>query len=339
MSNTGTIRHYEVLQRQIIDFQKEKGRTYHITDVDHTFYKEFVEYLIEKHGNTNNTIQRKQGKLCTMITAGAKILKLKNISIDVNETYLVKTVKAARFPLQPQEIMHLQNKYLETSHMQLQIQLAEANSELDNLRMHKAGPTFIEKAVSAVFKLQKQLYYRKLLAAFLLSNETGLRLSDVLQLKPQHIKTHVSDNELIHVIDVTAIKSDKLNNTPISKFAGDILDEYTADDNSPYFQFTSVFLHALSKSLKLVFKNYEMNRICEVVRKQGSKTSRESKPLHEVISFHMARNTYITRMLASGVAPVHVQHNVGHKKLETTMLYFRDEEITRWKKTLEIQDK
>lgn len=84
---------------------------------------------------------------------------------------------------------------------------------------------------------------------------------------------------------------------------------------------------------------FDMNRICEVVRKQGSKTSRESKPLHEVISFHMARNTYITRMLASGVAPVHVQHNVGHKKLETTMLYFRDEEITRWKKTLEIQDK
>lgn len=183
------------------------------------------------------------------------------------------------------------------------------------------------------------IYHDAELAAFLLSNETSLRLSDVLQLKPQHIDTYVNNDELIHIINITAIKSDATNNMPISKYAAKILDEYTPNDNSPYFQFSSKFVHSLSRSLKLIFKKHDMNRICEVVRKQGSKTSRESKPLHEVISFHMARNTYITRMLASGVAPVHVQHNVGHKKLETTMLYFRDEEITRWKKTLEIQDK
>jgi len=69
---------------------------------------------------------------------------------------------------------------------------------------------------------------------------------------------------------------------------------------------------------------------------QGAKTIREMKPLHDVISFHMARNTYITRLLSSNVAPAFVQANAGHSDIATTMSYFRNDDVLRWQETLKI---
>jgi site-specific recombinase XerD len=65
----------------------------------------------------------------------------------------------------------------------------------------------------------------------------------------------------------------------------------------------------------------------------------EYLPLKKIISFHFARYTYITELLNSGLAPIHVQNNVGHSKLETTLDYNRDIQRDRLKETLLIQEK
>ena len=41
------------------------------------------------------------------------------------------------------------------------------------------------------------------------------------------------------------------------------------------------------------------------------------------LTFHSARASFITNLLNSGIPPVRVQKYVGHKKLETTLSYYR----------------
>jgi site-specific recombinase XerD len=72
---------------------------------------------------------------------------------------------------------------------------------------------------------------------------------------------------------------------------------------------------------------------------QVRETIAEYLPLKDILSFHFARYTYITDLLNGGLAPVHVQNNVGHNKLETTLEYNRDIDRERLISTLLVQEK
>lgn len=140
---------------------------------------------------------------------------------------------------------------------------------------------------------------------------------------------------LISVIDLTEMKTDDITTMPLSDKAIRIIDRYTTENkHTPLFAFSKS--QAVGQILKAIFKKLELTRPCEIIKKQGARTTREIIPLHDVISFHMGRNTYITRLLAAGLAPVHVKDNVGHSKLDITMGYFRNEDVTRWQATLTI---
>ena len=72
---------------------------------------------------------------------------------------------------------------------------------------------------------------------------------------------------------------------------------------------------------------------------KGTETIKEMVPLSSIISWHFARNTYISLLLASGVNPIFVQGNVGHSDLKTTMIYSKQNDVTLWKETLKAQNK
>jgi site-specific recombinase XerD len=91
--------------------------------------------------------------------------------------------------------------------------------------------------------------------------------------------------------------------------------------------------------LKEIAVAIKLDRICEVKQLQGKEMITEYLPLYEIISFHFARYTYITELLNSGLAPIHVQNNVGHNKLETTLDYNRDIQKDRLKETILIQER
>jgi len=44
---------------------------------------------------------------------------------------------------------------------------------------------------------------------------------------------------------------------------------------------------------------------------------------NEGLTFHSARNSFVTNLLMKGVPPVRVQKYVGHKDLKTTLSYYR----------------
>ena len=293
-----TIRGYKVIKGKLEKMQEKRKKEILVSHIDRSFYKELTLFLIQEEKNTNATIARRMTKIVTVLSYAIEYLKIKNVNPDYKKVYKLKTTPAAKFPLRPEELATL-HAYI-----------------TDNE------------------------YHRMVLDAFLLACETGLRHSDIIQLQPTHIQSHITTSGVIRSIALTNMKTDHQNSMPLSNTAAAIIDRYInceADFNrKTLFRFQHS--QAAGKVLKTIFKKdtVNLNRPCEIIQMQGAKTIREMKPLHDVISFHMARNTYITRLLSSNVAPAFVQANAGHSDIATTMSYFRNDDVLRWQETLKI---
>jgi len=313
-----TYRGYKVIIGKIKAFQKLYKKEILVSQVDKTFYKDFSMFLMGEHNNTNATISRRLGKIITALNYAKEYLKTPNINEDYNKKYKLKTTPAAKFPLRPEELATLR----------LWIPSQDYKKR------------FNEKSIA---------WHQVILDAFLLACETGLRHSDILQLQPAHIQSHITTDGIIKFITLNNIKGTHENNMPLSQSAQKIIDKYLNNivilskaKNQPVILSEAKnlfhFHHSQSagKVLKEIFKDCKLNRPCENIKMKGAQVERKMIPLHDIISFHMARNTYITRLLSSNLSPAIVQYNVGHRDLKTTQSYFRDDDISRWKETLKI---
>jgi site-specific recombinase XerD len=126
--------------------------------------------------------------------------------------------------------------------------------------------------------------------AFLFSCFTGLRFSDIQQLKWQAIK----DNQ-IHYCQVKTSKAEIL---PLSKQALSILETF-------------------EKKEGLVFIDLPSNQSINPTLKVWAKHAEISKNLH----FHVARHTFATLSLTSGVDLYTVSKLIGHANITQTQIY------------------
>lgn len=295
-----TVQKYDTIRINIENYEKEIKSTVFVSHVNKEWYKQFCLYLANEENNHNAILNRKQGHIITCINYFFSTYRDLAQSIqpysDYNKRYTLKTVKAPKFPLFPEE--------------------------LATLRAYTPHNDF----------------HAMVLDAFLLACETGLRYSDIEQLQAGHIHSHIAGDQVIKYISLNNIKGDDINNMPLSNNAISILDRYSVEEGCIFpFSHSQV----VSKTLKkiLAHKDVNINRPCEVVTIKINKTKREMQPLHNIISFHTARNTYITRLLSANLAPAFVKDNVGHSDIETTMGYFRNDDIARWTATLGILNK
>jgi len=313
--DTSTYKSYEAIYANIKEYQEEIGKPILITEVNKLFYRQFSAWLIEEKENINSTILRKIGRIITIMNFAEQELKIKGLDSEFKYKPKLKELDAPKFPLTEQEL-----------------------TQLWNLKVGNA-------------------YRQMVIDAFLLSTETSLRFSDIIQIQPQHIQSFSSANGNIRYIHLTTEKTDKRNSTPLSDKAAGIIDKYIGYLEHGYpkditdvliksrkgandkvlFPFT--YSQAVSRILKEEFKEAKFNRPCEVVTIQGAKTTKELMQLHQVISFHTARNTYITRMLQSNLAPAFVQANAGLSDLKMTMRYYRENDAVRWEETLKVLNK
>lgn len=281
---------YEITFNDLVEYEKFINYQHKLSEIDPEFYLEFGLYLAEVKNNINSTINRKIGRIRTLLewafTSGM---------IDTQryaKTFNFKTHESGRFPLTEAEINML-----------------------------------------ACF--QPELSFQKLiLNAFLFACETGLRVSDLQQLQPHHIKTFQDQDGEISYLDLTQVKGSVRNFIPLSNRALQLLGSHP-DENIFAFKYSQSANVALKKSAKTA----GLTRKVEIVFNQGNAIHKIVESLHDIISFHFARNTYISLLLAKGLQPVFVRDNVGHAELSTTMIYSKQDDIIRWKETLKIQNK
>ena len=109
-----TYRGYKVIRDQIEKYQEKANKTFSVSDVDEAFYKHFAQYLMATENNGNKSINRKLGKVGTMLRFAINDLKIKTVNLEYSSIPRYKDTRAAKFPLRSEEIATLQAKAKDT---------------------------------------------------------------------------------------------------------------------------------------------------------------------------------------------------------------------------------
>lgn len=158
-----------------------------------------------------------------------------------------------------------------------------------HLKQFKGQRTYLTKEdLQKLFKFWKangSAVHKTILARFMFSCFTGLRLSDIQKLTP--------DNFVDDILVFTSEKTNKFQRIQLNKSALRFVDKkyiFGGDYSGEYI-------------------NRELKTICLVMG------------IHKRVTFHVARHTFATNFLISGGRVEHLQKLLGHSKITDTMIY------------------
>ncbi len=153
--------------------------------------------------------------------------------------------------------------------------------------------------------------YGKVRDVFCFACFTGLRYSDVMNLKRENI---VSDS-----IRFTTIKTQENKEIPLNHFAKNILNKYV-DDKKPL---PAIASQDINTDLENIGKDLKFNEPVKFVKYKGSERIETYVPMHEVLTFHVSRKTFVTTSLVLGMDERMVKEFSGHKKEENFRRYVK----------------
>jgi len=165
----------------------------------------------------------------------------------------------------------------------------------------------VEKIVNWIPENER---YEKVRDLFVFQILTGIRFSDLERVK----KSFIRGESLSFVM----FKTKRRATIPLHPKASEILQKYD---------------YSLGEICKSV-KNYNLD-IKEVCKRAGlteevsglemklnEKISNDT-PIYKLVSSHVARTTFVTNCLVSGITPFIVMGYTGHKKIETLKIYMK----------------
>lgn len=131
---------------------------------------------------------------------------------------------------------------------------------------------------------------------------TGLRISDIKQLRSDHI--------LNGMIIKSIQKTTKTESIPLIKQAQDLIKKYEGN--------LTVFPPISEQKLNLHIKNCcklaDINSLVTTVKFQGGKRKETTQPKYELITLHTARKTFVSNSLRLGLDHKMIKSITGHKK-------------------------
>ena len=142
---------------------------------------------------------------------------------------------------------------------------------------------------------------------------TGMRYSDILALKPEHINGDF--------IRYRVVKTGQNNMIPLNQYSKKIINSYKGI-------FQDKCLPVISEQntndyLKELFKKVKLNRKVQKVSFQGAKSVKVTAPLSEVITFHISKKTFMTNFLAKGGSLLTAMSITGNKDFKTAKRYYK----------------
>lgn len=161
--------------------------------------------------------------------------------------------------------------------------------------------------------------------AFLFACFTGLRFGDVKNFS----KASVRDG----FIEIVQSKTRQKTLIYILPPAQKILDK--RNETKP---FEKIDDHLTNRRLKTLAKRAGLNRLINTTIYRGANRHDESRPLHELISFHTARRSFATIMTASNLNPDLIKAMTGHRTHREFEKYvkFTDEQLKELANSLSI---
>jgi len=158
---------------------------------------------------------------------------------------------------------------------------------------------------------------------FLFQCYTALRFNDMLSTSPAHIKGNA-----LHFLTNKTKAGVKI---PVMHQTQRIINLYRKDKTGVTPIFRQIHNSDFTKYLRRIFKELGLNRPVEVVTMKRGQATREIQPLHNVVSSHDGRRTFITLSLIAGMNAWELMSITGHENFETFKRYvkFAEQETAR----------
>lgn len=142
---------------------------------------------------------------------------------------------------------------------------------------------------------------------------TGMRYSDILVLKPEHLYEDF--------IRYRIVKTGENNMIPLNQYSKQIVNKYKGKLGDKCLPVISE--QNTNDYLKELFKKIKLNRNVQKVSFQGAKSIKVTAPLSEVITFHISKKTFMTNFLAKGGSLLTAMAITGNKDFKTAKRYYK----------------
>ena len=172
----------------------------------------------------------------------------------------------------------------------------------------------------------KQAYLENARDIFCFMCYTSLRYSDVRNLKKAHINGAV--------IELFTQKTKEKLEIPVIVYAKALIDKYKNTDGENLFNVPSN--QKLNDYIKVAAKEAGLDRMIGEMYYVGNDRHETFKPIHEIITCHLARRTFVTCSLALGIPPEVVMKCTGHSSYEAMKPYIdiasstTQEQMEKW---------
>ncbi|WP_158991672.1 site-specific integrase [Mucilaginibacter sp. L196] len=271
----GSLGVYRSIKNHLHAYQAETKHKVRFETIDYAFFQRFQNFLIGRTKTNNNG---EVSPLLNNTTIAKALSTLKTFlgyarrhGIKVNDSYKDFSIKREKL-----EVIALNEDEFTAL---LNIDLSQ-NKKLDKVR-----------------------------DIFCFSCASGLRVSDLEQLKREHIK-----NDEINLI----VKKTKTELTiPLNKISYSILNKYK-DQNKPLPLISSQKLNEYIKDLCELAK---INDPIEIVRFRGPKRETIIYPKYKLIHIHTGRKTFVTLSLERGMSAEQVMAITGHTDYKSFKRY------------------
>jgi integrase len=141
---------------------------------------------------------------------------------------------------------------------------------------------------------------------------TGLRISDINQLRHDHIQ----DGHLTKKIQ----KTKRFEQIPLNKFALEILEKYK---DNPVMALPKLSAQKLNDYIKECCQEAKIDSPVTTIDYRGGRALESTKPKYKLITSHTARKTFVTNSIVLGMNIKAIKEITGHKKDSTFNKYLK----------------
>lgn len=153
---------------------------------------------------------------------------------------------------------------------------------------------------------------RKVRDVFCFGCFTGMRFSDIMNLKQENI-----DNGYINFI---TIKTSSLCSIPLNQYSKSIYEKYKADEGNV---FENISNQKMNMYLKDLGDEVELNTPVQTISYKGAKRIEKTVEKREILTSHIARKTFITNALEKGMKTEVIMDITTHKDYKVFQRYFK----------------
>lgn len=283
-----TICNYVNIKFHLSEFNKKLT----FDDLTIACLKSFQSFLLDKQGLSSATIV----KLFSILKTALKSARI-DYKISVNQEYLdfVPSVKRDR----EIEVIALTETELQSI---VNLELGDRKKFVLMEKSLKGKPIQIKLSYKALDKIRD---------VFLFSCATGLRFSDIKDLKREHIHGMT--------IKKICVKTGQSLQIPLNELSFSILERY----KEMYKPLPVISGQKSNEYLKELGKLAGIDSQIEKVRNYGAQMERKTVPKYELMTMHVGRKTFTTFLLEKGVASQEVMTLTGHTTYKSFARYVK----------------